>query len=275
MARSEGRFDLPPEKVHDAPSRSPHSYLSHLGSRLFLAPAHELAGTRRSTLFSVIFIFDARARRRTSRLDRIRSIETTADPNARLTAWLRAVRQLAAELDGSDFAPRIQTNLVKALGESMSIGRPTGLRWDEQRMDALHDVVGDARALAATLYRYADAAEERGPGDLNLETMLMKKVEWRARDLHRRHALRHSTRERPLTEAVPRASRARAEHHALICQIADHAARQGDDVYRDVVRLKLTGWSDTDIARELGISRPKVQRRIGRLRAWLAGRESA
>lgn len=246
-----------------------------MGSRLFPAPAHWIAGYGRPVLFSVIFIFDARARRRTNRLERIRSIEATADPNARLAAWLRAVRQLAAELAGSDFAARIQTNLVRALGESMNIGRPTGLRWDDHRLDALHDVVGDARALAATLYRYADAAEERGPGDLNLETMLMKKVEWRARDLHRRHALRHSAREKPLATAVPRATRAQAEHHALIRQIADHAAQQGDDVYRDVVRLKLSGLSDTDIARELGISRPKVQRRVGRLRAWITGGECA
>lgn len=207
------------------------------------------------------------------RLAAIRAIERLPNDATRLARWVTAVAELADGLERSPRASAMQTELVEVLSRRMRIGQPTRLRWQEQRVDALHDMVADRLALAASLRRFADAARDRGLGRLNLETMLMRKVEWRARDLFHSVHGRHAERERPADEAPHDGPSCRggsiAEHRLLITQIVDHAAAHEDAVYRDVIAAKLEGRNDSEIARELKISRAKVQRLVARLRRWV------
>lgn len=130
----------------------------------------------------------------TGRFADIDAIERQPEGSGRARRWVSAVRRLADDLERSDIGMDVRGEFIHRLGVRMRIGHVSGLPWDAQRLQALHDIAADRAALAESLRKCAEAAQLHGVDGLQLEAMLVRKVEWRARGLAYSPWVRRPTR---------------------------------------------------------------------------------
>lgn len=128
--------------------------------------------------------------------------------------------------------------------------------------DAFHDMVV---AIPGVLLRFRAGLDPgRRP---NLQSMLVKWIEWRAGDLHRSEA-RHASRRAPYRADDRLASGA----PDLALQLVEVLALlRGADPIKRALRLVGLGYSIASAARLTGVSRQKIYRARRALRATLDG----
>lgn len=192
----------------------------------------------------------------------------TLDTTVRAGIYRRALEALSGELRQEAQGGRVRTGvgrwLLKATG--LTEGPDTGVAWQEHLWDATAELISHPTALPDLL----DRAAERLTPEIrpNLQSLLMARLRWRARDLQRARQQRAPEvasilRGTPAAEAAePRIIAGLAVEGAL-AQLADEPAA------RLAVERLLLGDSVAEAARLTGLSRQAIYRRLDRVRAWM------
>lgn len=192
---------------------------------------------------------------------------------ARAGIYRRSLEALAEELRSPVRGPEVRSGLALWLlgAAGLESGPEGGDVWRELLWDATAELVSHESTLPDLLNR---AAERLGPGVRpNLQSMLLARVRWRARDLQRARQSRAPEVSSAL-KAEP--SDEQAAHARLIAGLAVDGALKmfaDDPPTRRVMERLLLGDNVADAARATGLTRQAVYRRLARVRAWINGGE--
>lgn len=206
-------------------------------------------------------------------LERVLALEGAGIDEA--AAYAAALRALAAALRNPEtrveVANRMTAWLLPAIG--LQPGAVHGdARWVEALWDAAVDALADADALAAYLETAADRLGARRPAHLNLLAMLRTRIGWRAKDkLRRRDRYQKRFGGEYLPEARPGSADVRGQRVAalVVDRVRDAFGDEPDAM--PVLDALLTGGTISEVSRETGMSRQRIYRLLGRIRAWIEG----
>lgn len=193
-------------------------------------------------------------------VEAVRALEGRGALGPEVGTYARALRALAACLEAADDPARTAAEALHLWVQPEAV--------DGALADAAGDVFGDPAGLGRLLNRAAERIDAATRP--NLRSMLRAKVIWRARDLERARRIR-AGREAPMS-AAPQAGRDPQARFVAALVVDRVVARFGDDPQIGPVLTALLGGSTVaETARQTGMSRPAVYRRLAQVRAWVEG----
>lgn len=205
-------------------------------------------------------------------LERVLALEAAGVDDA--VGYAEALRGLAAALradDAVEIANRMTLWLIPALGLDLR-GPPADDRWREALWDAAVDALADGGSLAGYLDVIADRVAGHRPAHLNLLAMVRTRVGWRAKDkLRRRDRYRQQFGGDFRAERAAGAHDDRGQRVAALCVAQIGEAFAGEVEAGPVMAGLLEGGTVSEVARQTGISRQRIYRLLGRMRAFVEG----
>lgn len=206
-------------------------------------------------------------------LERVLALEGAGIDEA--AAYATALRALAAALRDPDTRGEVSNRMTAWLLPAIGLqpGAVHGdARWVEALWDAAVDALADPDALATYLETAASRLGARRPAHLNLLAMLRTRIGWRAKDkLRRRDRYQRRFGGVYLPEARPGSADERGRRVAALAVDKVRVAFADETEAMPVLEGLLEGGTISEVSRDTGMSRQRIYRLLGRMRAWIEG----